>query len=69
MVDHERWGDGVDPDRIDAGEWAALVFGTSETQVALLTSTPGSVDDNVLTNPQIGAAREVVDRYAGVGAC
>ncbi len=67
MVDHERWGDGVDPDRIDAGEWAALVFGTSETQVALLTSTPGSVDDNVLTNPQIGAAREVVDRYAGSG--
>ena len=67
MVDHERWGDGVDPERIDAGQWAALVFGTSETKVALLTSTPGSVDDNVLTNPQIGAAREVVDRYAGSG--
>ncbi len=67
MVDPERWGDGVDPRLIDAAEWASLLFGTSETAVALLTSTPGAVDDNVLTNPQIAAAREVVDRYAGTG--
>src|SRR4029077_19286264 len=35
--------------------------------VALLTSTPGPADSNVLTNPQIAAARDVVDRYAGTG--
>lgn len=67
MVDEERWAAGVDPRRIDAAEWASLVFGTSETAVALLTSTPGSAEDNVLTNPQIAAAREVMDRYAGTG--
>lgn len=66
-VDEARWGEGVDPRRIDAAQWAALVFGTSETALALLTSTPGSSADNVLTNPQIAAAREVVDRYAGTG--
>ncbi len=44
-----------------------LVFGTSETAIALLTSTPGTAATNVLTNPQIAAAREVVDRYAGTG--
>ncbi len=67
MVDPERWGGGVDPRLIDAAEWVSLLFGTSETAVALLTSTPGAADDNVLTNPQIAAAREVVDRYAGTG--
>ena len=48
------------PQLIDAAEWATLVFGTSETAVALLTSTPGSAEDNVLTNPQIAAARDIV---------
>jgi predicted TIM-barrel fold metal-dependent hydrolase len=67
MVDGPRWGDGVDPNLIDAAEWATLVFGTSETAVALLTSTPGSVDDNVLTNPQIAAARDIVERYGTSG--
>ena len=67
MADPERWAGGIDPRLIDAAEWATLLFGTSETAVALLTSTPGSVHDNVLTNPQIAAAREVVDRYAGTG--
>jgi hypothetical protein len=67
MVDESRWGSGVDPTRIDAAAWASLVFGTSETAVALLTSTPGSVDENVLTNPQIAAARDVVSRYADAG--
>ena len=65
-----RWGSGVDPRLIDAAEWATLVFGTSETAVALLTSTPGSVDDNVLTNPQIAAARDIMARYGAVeGGC
>jgi predicted TIM-barrel fold metal-dependent hydrolase len=67
MVDAERWGSGVDPRLIDAAEWATLVFGTSETAVALLTSTPGSVADNVLTNPQIAAARDIMHRYGTAG--
>src|SRR6185369_11265178 len=33
----------------------------------LLTSTPGPADSNVLTNAQIAAARDVIDRYAGTG--
>jgi len=67
MVDAGRWGSGVDPRLIDAAEWATLVFGTSETAVALLTSTPGSVADNVLTNPQIAAARDIMARYGAGG--
>jgi predicted TIM-barrel fold metal-dependent hydrolase len=67
MVDPQRWPGGVDPHTIDAGAWASLVFGASETAIALLTSTPGPADSNVLTNRQIAAAREVVDRYSGSG--
>jgi predicted TIM-barrel fold metal-dependent hydrolase len=67
MADPDRWQDPIDPSRIDGGAWAALVFGASETATALLTSTPGRADVNVLTNNQIGAARDVVDRYAGTG--
>ena len=43
------------------------MFGASETAIALLTSTPGVGDHNVLLNPQIAAARELVDRCAGTG--
>ncbi|HEX4493723.1 MAG TPA: amidohydrolase family protein [Acidimicrobiia bacterium] len=67
MVDPQRWPAGVDPEVIDAGAWASLVFGASETAVALLTSTPGPAATNVLTNPQIASARTVVDRYASSG--
>ncbi|MGZ4796343.1 MAG: amidohydrolase family protein [Acidimicrobiia bacterium] len=67
LVDPERWSDGVDPHAIDAGAWAALVFGASETAVALLTSTPGPAGQNVLENAQIAAVRDVTDRYAGTG--
>jgi predicted TIM-barrel fold metal-dependent hydrolase len=66
LVDAERWAD-VDPASIDGAAWASLVFGSSETAVALLTSTPGTPDRNVLSNPQIAAARDIVDRYAGTG--
>ena len=65
LVDPERWGAPVDPANIDGAAWASLVFGSSETAVALLTSTPGTPDRNVLSNPQIAAARDLVDRYAG----
>ncbi len=67
MVDPQRWPSGVDPRTIDGGAWASLVFGASETAIALLTSTPGPTDSNVLTNRQIAAARDVVDRYADSG--
>ena len=67
MVDPERWPAAVDPHAIDAAAWAALVFGASETAVALLTSTPGPVGENVLENAQIAAVRDVTDRYSGSG--
>jgi predicted TIM-barrel fold metal-dependent hydrolase len=67
MVDADRWGDAVDPHLLDAAVWATNVFASSETAIALLTSTPGDADHNVLVNPQIAAARELVDRYAGAG--
>jgi len=67
MADPDRWSGAIDPNAIDGAAWAALVFGASETAVALLTSTPGPADVNVLTNRQIAAARDVVDRYAGTG--
>jgi|tagenome__1003787_1003787.scaffolds.fasta_scaffold20982727_2 predicted TIM-barrel fold metal-dependent hydrolase len=67
MADPERWSGEIDPRLIDGAAWAALVFGASETAIALLTSTPGPADTNVLTNAQIAAARDIVDRYAGEG--
>ncbi len=67
LVDPERWHEGVDPRVIDAAAWATLVFGSSETAVALLTSTPGPTGENVLENAQIAAVRDVTDRYAGTG--
>jgi hypothetical protein len=57
MVDADRWGSAIDPALIAAPQWASLVFGQSETAVALLTSLPGPPDDNVLTNVEIAAAR------------
>ena len=67
MTDPTRWSDGIDPDRLAAAEWAAKIFGASETAVAVLTSTPGGDHDGVLSNEDIAAAREIVDRYAGTG--
>jgi uncharacterized protein len=64
MVDPERWGDGIDPRRLSAAEWAACVFGGSETAVALLTSPPGPARENVLSNEDIASARDIVARYA-----
>jgi predicted TIM-barrel fold metal-dependent hydrolase len=67
MADPDRWPGEVDPRVIDGAAWAASVFGASETAIALLTSTPGPAALNVLTNEQIAAARDVIDRYAGTG--
>ncbi|HEY6317790.1 MAG TPA: amidohydrolase family protein [Acidimicrobiia bacterium] len=65
MVDPDRWGGGVDANRLSAAEWAACVFGGSDTAVALLTSPPGRSDENVLTNEDIANAKAIVERYAG----
>jgi hypothetical protein len=67
MADPERWSGAIDARLIDAAAWAALVFGASETAIALLTSTPGPATTNVCTNAQIAATRDVCDRYAGTG--
>jgi len=67
LVDSDRWAEPFDPLAIDGAVWASCMFGASETAIALLTSTPGPADRNVLTNPQIAAAREIVERYAGTG--
>ncbi len=67
LVDPDRWSGEIDPHAIDAATWAALMFGASETVVALLTSTPGPFGENVLENAQIAAVRDVTDRYAGTG--
>jgi predicted TIM-barrel fold metal-dependent hydrolase len=67
MVDPDRWRNGMDARMADASMWAALVFGASETVVALLTSTPGQPGQSILENAQIAAVRDVVDHYAGSG--
>lgn len=66
-VDPDRWGARVDPATLGGAIWAASIFGESETAVALLTSPPGRPHENVLTNHDIAAARDIVDRYAGTG--
>ena len=67
ITDPDRWSTGIDPELLSAAEWAGHVFGESETAVAVLTSTPGRPSENVVTNPEIRACREIVDRYAGTG--
>jgi predicted TIM-barrel fold metal-dependent hydrolase len=67
MVDADRWSEPIDHDLLAAPQWAACVFGGSETAVALLTSTPGPPGANVIDNADIAAAREILDRYAGSG--
>ena len=51
MADPDRWPGEIDPRIIDGAAWAALVFGASETAIALLTSTPGPAGNNVLDEP------------------
>jgi predicted TIM-barrel fold metal-dependent hydrolase len=65
MVDPDRWAEGVNPDHLSAAKWAGHIFGESETNIALLTSLPGRVHENVLTNQEIASCRDLVDRYAG----
>jgi len=67
LVDSDRWSDPVNPDHLSAPAWASTMFGGSETSVALLTSPPGLPGHGALDNSDIGAAREIIDRYAGTG--
>ncbi|MGZ8734902.1 MAG: amidohydrolase family protein [Acidimicrobiia bacterium] len=64
MVDPDRWSDALDPHLLAASQWAAQVFGGSETAVALITALPGLPDDMVLPNDEIAVVREIVDRYS-----
>jgi len=66
-VDPDRWGSGVDVRLLAAPAWATAVFAGSETAVALITSPPGPGPANVVTNQDLAATRDVVDRYAGTG--
>jgi uncharacterized protein len=66
-VDPERWSEGVDPRLLAAPAWASTVFGGSETAVALVTSPPGPGPENVVTNEDLAATRDIVDRYADTG--
>lgn len=65
MVDPDRWSGGIDPDLLAGAQWARNLFGESETNIALLTSLPGRATENVLTNQEIAACRDLVDRYTG----
>jgi uncharacterized protein len=67
MVDPERWGGRIDPNLLAGEQWAAQVFGGSETAVALITALPGLPDQMVARNEELAAVRDVVDRYAGSG--
>ena len=67
LVDPQRWADALDPRLLGASQWAAQVFGGSETAVALITALPGLPDDMILPNDEIALVREIVDRYSDVG--
>ena len=54
---------------LSAAEWAACVFGGSDTAVALLTSPPGRSDENVLTNDDIARRRDDRRAVRGTGGC
>ena len=66
-TDPDRWAESIDPSLLGAASWAGLVFGGSQTAVAVISSLPGPGDQNVLTNAEIAGVREIVDRYAGTG--
>ncbi len=52
---------------LSLGEYLRCVFLESETSLAVLTSAPGTEETNILSNTEIAATRELVDRLAGTG--
>ena len=68
MADPDRWTDAIDPthDR-RRGVGRAACSARRRPRSRCSRRRPGRADVNVLTNRQIAAARDVVDRYAGTG--
>ncbi len=63
----DRW-QGLDPEfHLDLGSYLRHIFLESETAAAVLTCTPGDDSHSILTNPEIAATRELIDRLAGTG--
>jgi hypothetical protein len=63
----DRW-QGLDPAiHLDLGNYLRHIFLESETAAAVLTCTPGDDGHTILTNPEIAATRELIDRLAGTG--
>jgi hypothetical protein len=63
----ERFGDLNGAAGLSFAEYLRFVFVESETDIALLTAAPGEGDHNILTNPEIAATRELLDRLGGDG--
>lgn len=59
---------GMNPETdLSIAEYLRSIFIESETSLAVLTSAPGTEDINILSNSEIAATRELVDRLAGTG--
>ncbi len=63
----DRWKDLDGAAGLTLADYVRCVFLESETAVAVLTSAPGDEPRNILTNPEIAATRQLVDRLAGTG--
>lgn len=63
----DRWKGLRDMSGFGLANYVRYVFLESETAVAVLTSAPGDAQRSMLTNDEIAATRELVDRLAGSG--
>jgi predicted TIM-barrel fold metal-dependent hydrolase len=63
----ERWQGLRGDAALSCAEYLRCVYLESETAVALLTAAPGEGLHNVLSNAEIAATRELVDRLGGTG--
>jgi predicted TIM-barrel fold metal-dependent hydrolase len=63
----QRWADLGGATALSLAEYLRCVFVESETALAVLTSAPGEGENNILTNAEIAATRELVDRLGGAG--
>ena len=61
------WSELDDLTQLTLDDYVRNVFIEAETAVAVLTSGPGLDDSRNLFNPEIGAARALVDSFAGSG--
>ena len=63
----ERWRGLEGAAALSLVEFLRCVFLESETAVAVLTSAPGEGRHNILTNAEIAATRELLERLGGSG--